>query len=131
MITGIGHDVVEMDRVRKLLSDVKLSERFMRRVLTEREYMLAASAPERRVELVAGRFAVKESVSKALGCGIGSKLGFLDMEILPDESGKPRCTLSEQSLIRVGLAGESYAIHVSISHERSLASAFAVVERFK
>ena len=81
-------------------------------------------------EFVAGRFAAKEAIVKALGCGIGMEVGFQDIEILPDDKGKPEVNLSDEAWTRLGLPeGRNYNIHLTITHSRDLASAFAVVER--
>jgi holo-[acyl-carrier protein] synthase len=126
VIIGIGHDVVEIGRINVILNSTS-GERFMRRVLTEAE-LAEAHKRANRAEFVAGRFAAKEAVVKALGCGIGAAISFGDIEIMPDLSGKPYCTLSEQAWIRLGMKKDACRLHVSISHERSLASAFAVLE---
>ena len=47
---------------------------------------------------IAGRFAAKEAISKALGTGFGKDLGWLDIEILNDEAGKPIVYMSEKFL---------------------------------
>ncbi|MCM3701252.1 holo-ACP synthase [Paenibacillus macerans] len=128
MIYGIGHDVVEIERVRRMLSG-PVGERLSRRILTAAERRLPGQAA-RPAEFLAGRFAAKEAVSKAFGCGIGRALGFADMDILPDASGKPTVSLSPEAWERLALPGPNrYVIHLSITHERQLASAFAVVER--
>ncbi|MNJ01179.1 Holo-[acyl-carrier-protein] synthase [compost metagenome] len=66
---------------------------------------------------------------KALGCGIGAEVGFLDIEILPDAHGKPVAALSKKAWDRLHLAEREYTIHLTITHSRDLASAFAVVEQ--
>lgn len=132
MIYGIGHDVVEIGRVEQMLA-AKTGERFSQRVLTPRELLLPGCTT-RPAEFLAGRFAAKEAVSKAFGCGIGRVLGFADMEVLPeaeDGSGKPYVRLSDEAWERLGLSAAHYAVHLSITHERHLASAFAVVERVR
>ncbi|MNZ73349.1 Holo-[acyl-carrier-protein] synthase [compost metagenome] len=129
MIFGIGHDVVEIDRVRDML-DNKIGDRMIHRILTLSEQQLPG-AQSRSAEFVSGRFAAKEAISKAFGCGIGQQLGFSDMEIMPDEFGKPSVAISPQSWERLGLVEQEFAVHLSITHERHLASAFAVVERVK
>ncbi|MNC72592.1 4'-phosphopantetheinyl transferase [compost metagenome] len=53
------------------------------------------------------------------------------MEIMPDAFGKPSVTIAQQSWERLGLIEQEFAVHLSITHERHLASAFAVVERVK
>ncbi len=129
MIVGIGLDVVELARMDKLLAGPS-GERFVGRVLTERENSAyAALQPRRALEFISGRFAAKEAVVKALGCGIGSMVGFQDIEVLPDALGKPICTLSEESVKRLGWEGRSYGIHIAITHERSLAAATALIEQ--
>lgn len=129
LIYGIGHDVVEIDRVRKIL-DGASGTGCWKRVLTPDEQKLPGSM-SRPAEFLAGRFAAKEAISKAFGCGIGSVLGFADMSILPDAQGKPHVVLTQEAWQRLGLAEgrAGYAVHLSITHERQLASAFVVVER--
>lgn len=128
MIIGVGHDVVEIDRVRHML-ERDAGGRFMERVLHEAELALARGKAGRLAEFVAGRFAAKEAVVKALGCGIGAAVGFRDVAIMPDERGKPCCSLSAGAWERLGLRQPEVRVHVSITHERSIASAFAVAER--
>ncbi len=129
MIYGIGHDVVEIERMRNIL-DGKIRNRMIQRILTPSEQDLPG-AQSRTAEFLSGRFAAKEAVSKAFGCGIGQILGFTDMDVLPDALGKPFIELSAQAWERLGLSRQEYTIHLSITHERHLASAFAVVERVK
>lgn len=128
MIYGIGHDVLEIDRIEQVLSRGP-EARFLRRILTAGELELAGNRSGRLAEFTAGRFAAKEAVVKALGCGIGAQVGFADIEILPDGRGKPEVLLSEGAWTRLDLPdGNRYTIHLTITHSRGLASAFAVVE---
>lgn len=129
MIYGIGHDVLEIRRV-ELLMEGPHGHKFMERVLTQAERMLAIHKGGSRTEFVSGRFAAKEAVSKAFGCGIGSTIGFWDIEILPDKHGKPIVTLSASAWSRLGInEPDQYALHLSISHQPELASAFSIVEK--
>ncbi|NGM84255.1 holo-[acyl-carrier-protein] synthase [Paenibacillus sp. 7124] len=129
MIYGIGHDVLEIERIAVLLKG-RLGGRFARRILTGGELCLAGSRGGLTAEFAAGRFAAKEAVAKALGSGIGAAVGFADIEILPGESGRPEAVLSEEAWTRLNLpGGYPYAIHLTITHTRGLASAFAVVEQ--
>lgn len=127
MIAGIGTDIVDLERV-LIIMESRTRERFLQRILTERERELAAGMnAERLVSFVGGRFAAKEAVVKALGCGIGRSVGFGDVEIMPDEAGRPLCHLSAQARQRLAL-DDTVVIHVSISHSESHAVAFALVE---
>ncbi|MBP1157551.1 MULTISPECIES: holo-ACP synthase [unclassified Paenibacillus] len=135
MIIGIGTDLLDIARVRKILEQ-SAGSRFLERVLTSRERELAASRQGRLAEFTAGRFAAKEAVVKAIGCGIGKEISFQDLEILPDRKGKPLCSLSEAAMKRLSTEGilpavesGSIAIHLSITHTETMAMAYAIVER--
>jgi len=127
LIIGIGHDLVEIERLHRILQG-PTAERFEARVLTAAERTRADARGGRREEYIAGRFAAKEAIVKALGCGIGRTVGFLDIEVLPDGAGKPVCRLTDGAWQRLGLSPEETVLHLSITHERSLASAYAIVE---
>jgi holo-[acyl-carrier protein] synthase len=129
MIVGIGLDVVELERMGKLLSG-PVKDKFAARVLTEQENAgWRKLQPRRALEYISGRFAAKEAVVKALGCGIGAIVGFKDIEVLPDGFGKPVCTLSEASIRRLGWENHEDKLHIAITHERSLAAATVLIEK--
>jgi holo-[acyl-carrier protein] synthase len=75
MIAGIGTDLIELNRVEKVIS------RLAKRILTPDEQVALPESPVRRLEYVAGRFAAKEAVSKAMGSGIGKTCSFQDIEV--------------------------------------------------
>jgi len=129
MVIGVGLDVVGLERVARWLSEGN-GERIVRRLLTDGERRIwDGLAASRQVEFLAGRFAAKEAVAKAFGCGIGGVMGFRDIEVVPDERGKPVCRLSAEAWQRLGLKERGHAIHVSVTHDRTIAAAMAVVER--
>ncbi|WP_068776922.1 holo-ACP synthase [Paenibacillus sp. FJAT-26967] len=127
MITGVGMDLVEIGRIAEIIKEPS-GDRFLRRILTEEERGLADRRQGRLKEFTAGRFAAKEAVVKALGCGIGKQVGFQDISIVPDELGKPHCRISAAARDRLGLHPE-LCIHISITHTGSLAAAYAVAEQ--
>lgn len=129
MIIGIGHDLTSIARMEQILQGA-ISKRFVERILTEQEraFLEQHVGQQRRAEYVAGRFAAKEAVSKAFGCGIGAVLGFQDIDIVRQPSGQPHCSLSEAAQQRLGIADKPFAIHLSITHEQQLASAYVIVE---
>lgn len=128
LIIGVGHDLAEIDRIAALLQS-NIGERFLGRILTDAEQEEARARGARAAEYVAGRFAAKEAVVKALGCGIGAKVAFADIEVLPGEAGKPVCRLSARSWERLGLDREHVRIHITITHIQELASAVAIAEQ--
>lgn len=126
MIRGIGTDITDIGRVARLLTESSAG-RFLDRVLTAKERELLEGRRGRAAEFVAGRFAAKEAVAKALGCGIGNKLRFMDIEIVPDELGKPVCRISRRSQEMLSWRS-SDQLHITISHGDQHAVAFAVWE---
>lgn len=116
MIQGIGIDLVEIDRIRKA---AERTERFLARIYTEKEiaYCSSKAIPW---PSYAGRFAAKEAIIKAFGQGIS----WQEMEILPDENGKPLVTLHGKVLELAGGA----EILISISHIRDFAVAQALIQ---
>jgi len=127
MIIGIGTDLLDIARVRGILESAA-GDRFLQRVLTPAERECADKRRGRLAEFTAGRFAAKEAVSKALGCGIGKQVGLHDIEVIPDEYGKPVCRVSAEALRRLKLAHEHTAVHLSITHTETTAMAYAIVE---
>jgi holo-[acyl-carrier protein] synthase len=127
MIVGIGNDLIEIDRVRKIIQS-KAGARFLERILTPAERELAKERRVKKAEFTAGRFAAKEAIVKALGCGIGEQFSFQDMEIKPDSLGKPNCSMDVIALERMGM-DSNVKVHISISHTDTMASAFAVIEK--
>ncbi len=127
MIIGIGTDMLEVYRIQNIL-DRRDPMKFLARILTPAEITLAQVRTKNVVTFVAGRFAAKEAIVKAMGYGIGSCVGFQDIEILPDQWGKPCVQLSQASRLRCKL-DEHTIVHLSITHTHRHASAFAVLEQ--
>ncbi|MDB5054855.1 MAG: holo-[acyl-carrier-protein] synthase [Bacilli bacterium] len=130
IIFGIGMDLLEIKRTQKILA-AATAERFLQRILTPSERQLALTRKARLAEFVSGRFAAKEAIVKAFGCGVGPMIGFQDIEILPDSFGKPLSTISQQALSRLGFATNSLRIHLSITHTETTAAAYAIVEQLE
>ncbi len=126
MIIGIGVDIIEIERVRQSIQNNK---NFLSKLFTEREidYFISRNMNS---EVIAGNFAAKEAVSKALGTGIRG-FSFKDIEILRNELGKPEVILHNgANLIGNKLVGNnnSLRVHLSISHNNSSAIAYSVLE---
>ena len=111
----IGTDIVEVDRINKLL--LRSGELFKNKVFTtlEQNYCDSKSTPSIHY---AGRFAAKESIIKAVkSSGYKNPIPFKDIEILPSDSGAP--------LVSLHFILECEC-KVSISHTKSHATAFAL-----
>lgn len=113
-----GIDLVEIDRLSGLSPEIH--QRFLERVFTPRELVDAGESDAS----LAGRFAVKEAVAKALGTGIG-ELGWQQIEVERGPRGEPLLHLYGKAQLqadRLGLTLWS----ISISHTRTYAVAMAV-----
>jgi holo-[acyl-carrier protein] synthase len=129
MIIGIGSDVIAVDRINKIIS--LREEAFIEKILTAQEITLLKNLNETRVAgYLANRFAAKESLSKALGTGIGKDVSFQDIEIFKTPQGKPYFILSNklQNYIQSNY-GEGVRIYLSMSNETEYAQAFVVIEK--
>jgi holo-[acyl-carrier protein] synthase len=104
----------------------RYGERFVRRILAEAEWDGFHTSPNRSTYL-AGRFAAKEAFAKALGTGLRYPVSLSRISITNDALGKPTLGLDstlEQYVLGLGIT----ARHVTLSHERSVACAFVVLE---
>ncbi|HLH62853.1 MAG TPA: holo-ACP synthase [Ktedonobacteraceae bacterium] len=115
---AVGIDIIEVDRVRKVYE--RHGERFLKRVYTEMEVRQCRGKPTR----LAGRFAAKEAISKALGTGLHG-VAWREMEIVQLRSGRPTVTLHGNARRRAELLGIS-AFDVSIADLNAFSIAVAV-----
>jgi holo-[acyl-carrier protein] synthase len=125
MIYGIGVDVIEPDRVARLLD--KYGERFARRVLNEDEWP-SYQRTRRPVLFVANRFAAKEAFSKAMGTGFRYPVTLGQISVLQNKLGKPELYF-RPDLQRLVEAEGIIGWHVTISDEKCMACAVVVLER--
>lgn len=122
MILGVGVDIVEIRRIKEAISK---HANFIDRMFSKNEIEYLKSR-NLRPEFVAGRFAAKEAVAKALGTGF-SGFEFKDIEIDRTAAGKPLVVLKGKAKLMAQKYG-NYKIHVSISHGVDNAIAYAVME---
>lgn len=119
MIKGIGTDIIEIERIAKSAK----KQSFLDRIFTKREQCLFHGS---NYNTLAGNFAAKEAVAKALGTGF-SMCAPIEIEVLRAEKGKPYVILyGNAKEIYDGIQGCNIA--VSISHSKDNAVAFAVIE---
>lgn len=115
MIMGVGVDIVKIERFAKK----PLSQNLKNRLFTPHEQ---AYLKNRKANSMAGLFAAKEAIAKAIGTGFK---GFWpnDIEIQHDENGKPHVKLHGNAK----KATPSGSFSVSISHNETDAVAFAIL----
>jgi len=123
-VLGTGIDLVEIARFRETLArwDARFKDRLF--LPGEQAYCEATAAPWMHY---AARFAVKEAVAKAFQTGIGSRLSWLDIEVVRDpESGAPSVRLSPNGQALAAARGVT-RVMVSISHTAHYAVAQAIL----
>lgn len=119
-MSGIGLDVVDLDRFRRLLSR---RPAIAERVFTESERADAARAAD-PVPHLAARFAAKEAVMKALAVGIGA-FGFGEVEVRRAKGGAPSVALSGRAAALAQSRGAD-VWHLSMTHSQLVAAASVV-----
>ncbi len=112
----IGTDIIQISRIEKLLK--KHNEQFLERFLSKDEIILA-----KKTETIAGFWAAKEAISKALGCGIGAELSFHDISLKKTHLGAPTFTLNEKAQKIHKIKDSS----LSISHDGGFAIAVVAI----
>lgn len=126
-IIGHGIDLIETGRIARLLGEH--GDRFLERCFTDAEAGYA-SGQRRRVEHLAGRFAAKEAILKALGTGWTGGIAWTDAEVLRLASGQPQVVLHgvcKQVAQRMGI--DLWWISITHTETHAMASAIAASSR--
>ena len=124
MITGIGTDIVHIDRVRKVLD--RYGERFVNRILTQEE-RVRYERTKAKASHLAKRFAAKEAFSKAIGTGIRSPFRWHCITVARDPRGKPILKPDIRMAEFLSQSGVTH-FHVSLTDDAEVAMAFVVLE---
>lgn len=117
----IGIDATRIHRIKGVCD--RFGDRFLLRFLSPLEISFCQESQRLNYQRIAGFWASKEAISKALGTGIGKQLSFLDIELSKDSQGKPQATLIPSKLKSFGIK----SITISITHEDDLAIAVALI----
>lgn len=120
MIIGIGTDICSIERIREI--EGKYGDKFLEKFLSSDEIEL--SKKKNYYPFLGGRFAAKEALQKAVS---KETIEFSKFSILNDENGKPFLKEAEDFLKRYGFDKKAQ-VHISISHEKSHACAFVIIE---
>lgn len=119
MIYGQGIDIASLKRIK---ATYQKNPKFAAKVLTEGELAAFETlSSKRQIEFLAGRFSTKEAYSKAVGSGIGSQVGFSDLEILNNKQGRP-------VIVKHPLQNKLRA-HLSITHDNEVVVTSVILEK--
>lgn len=124
-IVGLGTDLARVERFRRFIIEEKAA--LLGRLFTpgERDYAFSKHDPAPHL---AARFAAKESCLKAFGLGLREGITWHDMEVVPDELGRPDLCLSGRAE-EIALAKQVEVVHLSYSHDGDYAVATVILER--
>jgi len=124
MIVGTGIDIVNIDRIERLMA--RWGAPFLGRVFTQREIMWCQQRA-RSPECFAIRFAAKEAFLKAIGWGFRNGIQWIDIEVENDPMGKPRFLLYRKAK-EVCETLRIQNILLTLSHDRPYAVAHVLLE---
>ncbi|MBT1631718.1 MULTISPECIES: holo-ACP synthase [Curtobacterium] len=120
MIIGIGVDVVDLERFERVL---ERTPAMRARLFTPSEQV--RDGEPRPIASLAARFAAKEALIKAFGSSAG--LSWQDLEVVSDDQRNPSLTLHKGAR-QVAHARGVTSVHLSLSHDGGIATAFVVLE---
>mgnify|MGYP001204188188 CR=1 FL=1 len=125
-IIGIGVDIVDNKRLKKLVKN----KRFIQRVFTNSEQKTANNL-KNKLNYYSKRFAAKEAFSKAAGIGISNNLHFKDIEIKNNKNGKPIIKLNKSTILflKIKLKVKYFKTNLSLSDEKNYSIAYVVIEK--
>ena len=129
-ILGIGIDIVENHRVKRLL--FKKKNNFKNKIFTTHEI----SYCEKKINVVncySKRFAAKEAFVKALGTGFIKNINFKDISVKKNTKGKPLMILSNslKKFLKHKFKINKYQLFLSLSDEKKHSIAFVIINKIK
>jgi len=122
-IYGIGTDIVNVDRIKKILNTKKsLNRLFSKEEITKCSKLINSN------NCYAKRFAAKEAFSKALGTGISNGINFNEIIVMNNKNGKPFIKLKGKTMqIIKKKFKKKPKISISLSDEKKYAVAFVTI----
>ena len=137
-IKGIGVDILQKSRVKKICLTNKKTLHFTNKILSQQEIdfckdkfrideNLHNQNNQNFLSYLAKRFCAKEAVSKALGTGIGESFSFKDCSILNDEKGAPYVKFLGSKILHINEVKPECKVLISISDEKDYCIAFCIV----
>lgn len=122
MITGIGTDIVEVERIEAAISTY--GNHFLNKYFSQAEQTYCLGKP-RQAEHVAVRFAAKEALYKAAGYAFPDQYSWSDVSIERNADGEPRFVFYGN----LDTVFSPYKVLVSLSHTHRYATAMVIVEK--
>jgi len=124
MITGIGIDVIQNERIRDSIQ--RFGDRFLKRIYTEGEIEYCRKCAQPEIHYAA-RFAAKEAAFKALGTGWAGGIKWKDVEVVRMPTGKPELHLHGEASSYAASVGAN-RFYVSLTHDQLVSCAVVIME---
>ena len=126
IILGVGVDIVENLRIKKLLKNKK----FISRIFTSSE-ILTSKKTKNKISYYAKRFTAKEAFVKAIGVGFRDNLNFIDISIANDKLGKPYFIITNKikKIIKSQFNVTKFNFFLSISDEKKYSIAYVILQK--
>lgn len=129
MIFGVGIDLLNINRIRKLYG--KYNEKLLNRILTDTEIDYLNNKKKDKLNFLAKRFCIKEAFSKAIGTGIGKYVNLKDISCINNEFGKPYILCSKNLInfleIKFNIDFNKINIDVSVSDDIPFINAIVII----
>ena len=127
-IIGIGVDIIENSRFKKLIKKKK----FINRICSSKEINNFIKK-NNKISYLSKRFSAKEAFVKALGSGFRNKLCFKDISILNDRRGKPYFLFNQKikNILRNKYKLIKFKAHLSLSDEKKHSISYVILQKIK
>ena len=125
-IFGIGTDIVNIDRMKKVLSRSRGG--FKKNIFSKNEINYCNNK-KNPIPFYAKRFAAKEAFSKALGTGVRKGISLKNIEVLNNKYGKPSIRLkgNVNTILKKRIKKGKYYIYLSLSDDKPWAQATVII----
>ena len=127
-IFGIGVDIVENNRFKKLLK----KNNFVNRICSQKELHVFKNK-KNKISYLSKRFSAKEAFVKSLGTGFRHNLCFKDISILNNKKGKPYFLFNKRlkDILKKKYKLNSFKAHLSLSDEKKHSVSYVILQKFK
>ena len=127
-IIGIGVDIVENNRFKKLIE----KKRFITRICSPKE-INNFKKKKNKISYLSKRFSAKEAFVKALGSGFRNKLCFNDISILNDKRGKPYFLFNQKikNILKNKYKLIKFKAYLSLSDEKKHSISYVILQKIK
>jgi len=127
-IFGIGVDIVDNNRFKKLFKNKK----FINRICSKEE-INNLKKKQNKILFLSKRFSAKEAFVKSLGSGFRNNICFNDISILNDKKGKPYFLFNQKikKILKKKYKINRFKVHLSLSDEKKHSVSYVILQKLK